>query len=93
LGKCPDCMKEYREYKKKWKYGPFEVEAFSCECGTDFREYRKSGKHSFTLKKAKNEKKRARRMLNANLNMLVKSSIKIITETGFFNNFLSPDNM
>jgi hypothetical protein len=57
LGKCPDCMKEYREYKKKWKYGPFEVEAFSCECGTDFREYRRGGKHSFTLKKAKNEKR------------------------------------
>jgi hypothetical protein len=19
--KCPDCMKEYREHKKKWKYG------------------------------------------------------------------------
>lgn len=49
-------MKEYREYKKKWKYGSFEVEAFSCECGTDFREYRRGGKHSFTLKKAKNEK-------------------------------------
>jgi len=26
------------------------VEAYSCDCGTDFREYSKAGKHSFTLK-------------------------------------------
>ncbi len=53
--KCPDCMKEYQEHKKKWKYGKFDVEAYSCECGTDFREYKKQGKLSFTLKKAKKE--------------------------------------
>ncbi len=53
MGKCPDCMKEYREHKKKWKYGPFDVEAYSCECGTDFRVYRKGGADSFVLKKEK----------------------------------------
>ncbi len=46
-------MKEYREHKKKWKYGPFDVEAYSCECGTDFRVYRKGGADSFVLKKEK----------------------------------------
>lgn len=56
MGKCPDCMKEYQEYKKKWKYGQFEVEAFTCECGTDFRDYKREGKHKFTLKKPKKGK-------------------------------------
>jgi len=55
MTKCPDCLKEYHEHKKKWKYGQFDVEAFSCECGTDFREYKLEGKHSFTLKKAKKD--------------------------------------
>jgi hypothetical protein len=54
--KCPDCMKEYEEYKKKWKYGKFDVEAYTCVCGTDFREYKLEGKHSFTLKKTKKDK-------------------------------------
>jgi len=49
-------MEEYREYKKKWKFGQFEIEAFTCECGTKFREYSKGGKYNFTLKKSKNEK-------------------------------------
>jgi len=53
MGKCPDCMKEYHEHKKKWKFGKFDVEAYSCECGTDFREHKKGEKHSFTLKKTK----------------------------------------
>ena len=34
--KCPDCMKEHEEYKKKWKYGNSDVEAYACVCGTDF---------------------------------------------------------
>lgn len=36
--------------KKSWTYGLFKVQAYSCDCGTDFREYTKAGKHSFTLK-------------------------------------------
>jgi hypothetical protein len=48
-------MREYREHKKKWKYGQFDVEAYTCECGTDFREYKREGQHSFTLKKSKND--------------------------------------
>jgi hypothetical protein len=53
MGKCPDCMKEYQVYKKQWKFGKFNVEAFACSCGTDFREYKKDGKRSFTMKKNK----------------------------------------
>ena len=56
MGKCPDCMKEYREHKKKWKYGRFDVEAYTCECGTNFREYSLEGKHNYTLKNNKNTK-------------------------------------
>jgi hypothetical protein len=48
-------MKEYEEHKKKWKYGRFDVEAYSCECGTDLREYKMDGKHSFALKKSKHD--------------------------------------
>jgi hypothetical protein len=55
--KCPDCMREYEEYKKKWKYGKFDVEAYSCECGTKFREYKLEGKHSFTLERNRETKK------------------------------------
>jgi len=55
--KCPDCMREYEEYKKKWKFGKFNVEAFSCECGTDFRTYKLEGKQSFSLKKRRKDKK------------------------------------
>jgi len=42
--KCPNCKREVT------KYGQFTVQAYSCDCGTDFREYTKAGKHSFTLK-------------------------------------------
>ncbi len=55
--KCPDCMKEHAEYKKKWKYGQFDVEAYTCTCGTDFREYKLEGKRSYTLKKNKKDKR------------------------------------
>jgi hypothetical protein len=48
--KCPNCKKEHSKPRKTWKYGPFTVQAYSCDCGTDFREYTKAGKHSFTLK-------------------------------------------
>jgi hypothetical protein len=53
MGKCPNCMKEYREYKKKWKYGRFDVEAYACDCGTIFREYTINGKYNFTLRRIK----------------------------------------
>ena len=50
MPKCPNCKKEQGEPNKTWKYGRFTVQAYSCDCGTDFREYTKAGKHSFTLK-------------------------------------------
>jgi hypothetical protein len=49
--KCPACKKEFEKHKKAWKYGQFDVKTYTCECGTDFREYTLKGKHSFTLKK------------------------------------------
>jgi len=48
--KCPNCRKEHSKPKKIWTYGQFAVQAFSCSCGTDFREYTRKGKHSFALK-------------------------------------------
>jgi len=56
LVKCPDCGKLYTEYKKKWKYGQFDVEAYSCECGTAFRSYKIEDQESFKLKKSKTDK-------------------------------------
>jgi lysyl-tRNA synthetase class I len=50
LVKCPKCGKTQTKPKKEWKYGHFMVQAYSCECGTDFREYTQAGKHSFMLK-------------------------------------------
>ena len=49
-------MKEYQEYKKKWKYGRFRAEVYTCKCGTNFRSYSIGEKHSFTLKKTKKDK-------------------------------------
>lgn len=52
--KCPKCKKDLSKPTKTWTYGQFEVQAFSCtNCGTQFREYTKDGKHSFTLKLVK----------------------------------------
>jgi hypothetical protein len=56
MAKCPNCKKELTKPKKSWTYGIFKVQAYSCYCGTDFREYSKNGKHSFTLKKLQKEK-------------------------------------
>jgi predicted RNA-binding Zn-ribbon protein involved in translation (DUF1610 family) len=51
MAKCPNCKKEAVKPDKKWKYGRFLVEAYSCRnCDTKFREYTQNGKHSFTLK-------------------------------------------
>jgi len=51
MTKCPNCKKENLKPNKTWKYGQFTVQAYSCaSCGTDFREYSRAGKHSFTLK-------------------------------------------
>ena len=55
--KCPDCMREHEDYKKKWKYGRFDVEAYACVCGTDFREYKVEGERNFALKKSKKDKR------------------------------------
>jgi hypothetical protein len=51
--KCPTCKKEFEKHKKAWKYGHFDVKAYTCECGTDFREYTSKGRYSFTLKRKK----------------------------------------
>ena len=56
LVNCPDCGKEYKEYKKKWKYGQFDVEVYSCTCGTDLRSYKKDDVESFKLKRSKTDK-------------------------------------
>ena len=48
--KCPNCEKEIGKAEKTWKYGRFDVQVYSCDCGTRFREYTRDGKHSFTLK-------------------------------------------
>jgi len=51
MTKCPNCRKDLAKPQKTWKYGQFTVQAYSCDnCHTDFREYTKEGKHSFTLK-------------------------------------------
>jgi hypothetical protein len=51
MAKCPNCKKEVLRQAKKWKYGQFSVEVYSCKnCDTEFREYTQNGKHSFTLK-------------------------------------------
>jgi hypothetical protein len=50
MARCPDCKKENSKPKKTWNYGQFKVQAYSCECGTNFRDYAKEGKHSFSLK-------------------------------------------
>jgi transposase-like protein len=49
--KCPNCKKEQAKPNKTWKYGPFAVQAYSCQnYKTNFREYTQAGKHSFTLR-------------------------------------------
>ena len=59
MTKCPNCKKERTKPKKTWKWSQFTVQAYSCgNCGTDFREYFKAGKHSFTLKRAKKSGRR-----------------------------------
>jgi len=53
--RCPACKKEFEKYKKAWTYGPFKVQAYACECGTDFREYTLRGKHGFFLVKKRDK--------------------------------------
>lgn len=36
---CPSCKKDIMKPKKSWAYGIFKVDAYSCECGANFREY------------------------------------------------------
>jgi Zn ribbon nucleic-acid-binding protein len=51
MASCPRCKREDLKPTKTWKYGPFTVQAYSCSnCGTQYREYSKDKKHSFTLK-------------------------------------------
>lgn len=37
--RCPSCQKELTKAAKSWIYGVFRVDAYSCDCGQDFREY------------------------------------------------------
>ena len=37
--KCPKCKKELTKPKNSWAYGVFKVNAYSCDCGANFREY------------------------------------------------------
>jgi transposase-like protein len=52
MAKCPKCKEENPKSAKKWKYGQFTVQAYTCKnCKTQYREYYdKKGKRSFTLK-------------------------------------------
>ena len=51
MAKCPRCGRIVDKPAKKWKYGQFDVDAYTCsDCDTKFREYKTNGKHSFTLK-------------------------------------------
>jgi len=60
MAKCPNCQKEVAKPKKTWSYGKFKVDAYLCECGMGFREYSRSGKHSFTLALKKGRWKKAK---------------------------------
>jgi Zn ribbon nucleic-acid-binding protein len=54
MSKCPNCGNENAKPKKMWKYGQLDVQFFICSnCGTEYRDYVKEGKHSFKLKKQK----------------------------------------
>ena len=55
MPKCPDCLRESNKIKKQWKFSHYDVEAYSCECGTDFRSYKMDGNEKFKLKKGKND--------------------------------------
>jgi len=51
MAKCPNCKTENLKPEKSWKYGVFNVYAYTCrKCKTRYREYKKNGKHVFTLK-------------------------------------------
>jgi len=61
MAECPNCKKEIAKPQKTWKYGQFTVQTYSCSnCNTQFREYTKAGKHSFTL-----ELKKGKRFIKA----------------------------
>ena len=62
MAKCPNCKKEISKPKKSWTDGIFKVDAYSCECGTGFREYSKAGKHSFTLELQKGRFRKAKQL-------------------------------
>jgi transposase-like protein len=48
---CPNCKTNVTKQSKSWRYGQFTVNAYECpKCNTQFREYYRNGKHSFTLK-------------------------------------------
>ena len=51
MAACPNCRTNVTKQSKSWKYGQFTVNAYVCpRCNTQFREYYRNGKYSFTLK-------------------------------------------
>jgi hypothetical protein len=51
MAKCPYCKKEVQKPNKSWKYGIFQVKAYTCgNCGTQFRDYELDGMPKFTLR-------------------------------------------
>ena len=59
MTECPNCKRKLTEPRRSWTYGVFKVQAFSCDCGTKFREYTKAGKHSFILQLKKGRWRKA----------------------------------
>lgn len=58
MSKCPNCKKDNAKPTKTWKYGPFDAQAFVCSnCGTEYRDYLKDSKLSFTLKRRREGQK------------------------------------
>jgi hypothetical protein len=49
MPKCPSCKKEALKMEKSWKYATYDVNAYKCDCGTEFRNYMVGKETKFTL--------------------------------------------
>lgn len=52
MATCPKCKSELKQVRKEWNYAQFNVKAYSCNCGQQFREYRTEGDLKFVLMKS-----------------------------------------